>query len=383
MNSAQVYLDNNATTRCDPGVIKKMLPFFSENFGNPSNGLHRQGRFAGNAVEEAREQVANLIGATKKEIVFTSGATESNNLAIFGLVHAQKSESRKRIVTSAIEHKSVLNPSKKLLEIGFDVIFLPADQWGRIRLDAAEKAINEETLLVSIQAANNEIGTLQPIQEIANLAHKNGAVFHCDGAQALGKMEVDVHKFGIDLFSMSAHKVYGPKGIGALFINGGPRASPIEPILYGGGQEFGLRSGTLNVPGMVGFGEACRIAQQKLSEEISRVSNLRDHLEKRLLESIPDLKVNGQIDCRLPNTTSLTFPGIDADALILNLDSVMIGTGSACSSGTLEPSHVLEAIGLSREDAYSTVRISLGRFTDFELIGLAEREIVHVANLLR
>jgi cysteine desulfurase len=362
-NSA-VYLDYNATTPCDPRVVEKMLPFFSEVYGNPANGLHRQGRLAAAAVDEAREQVTKLIGARSHEIVFTSGATESDNLAILGVGRINRGGQRRRIVTSAVEHKAVLLACKRLEEEGFEVVFLPVDTEGRVQLDAAKQAIDQNTLLVSVQGANNEIGTIQPVAEIAELAHRNGALFHCDAAQAIGKIHVSIHEWDVDLLSMSAHKLYGPKGIGALFIRGGSSAFPVEPIWYGGGQENGLRSGTTNVPGVVGFGAACEICNAELLAEASRICSLREQLEIELLSHISSLRINGSKTERLPNTSSLTFPGIDADALILNAPQIMIGTGSACTSGAIEPSHVLTAMGISRLDASSTIRVSLGRFTD-------------------
>lgn len=360
-----IYLDYNATTPCDPRVVEKMLPFFSEWYGNPATGLHIQGRRAARAVDEAREHIAALIGGRPGEVVFTGGATESNNLAILGLGRANRHSGRIRIVTSAIEHKAVLLPCQQLHKEGYELIVLPVDSQGRVSSDEAEAAINDQTLLVSVQAANNEVGTLQPIATIAEIAHKHGAIIHCDAAQAAGKIPVDLaaEAWQADLLSISAHKLYGPKGIGALYVRNGPHAFPLTPLQYGGGQEHGLRSGTTNVPGIVGFGEACRICTVELEQEQARIAGLRDQFEQTLLASIPDLKINGHKASRLPNTSSLTFHGIDADALLLNLPGVMMGTGSACSSGTLEPSHVLLAMGLSRAEAGSTVRASLGRFT--------------------
>ena len=358
-----IYLDYNATTPCDPRVVEKMLPFFSEIYGNPANGLHKQGRLAAKAVDEAREQVAELIGARAHEIVFTSGATESDNLAILGVARIHSSEKRNRVVTSAVEHKAVLLASKKLKEEGYDVVFLPVDSDGRVLFEKAKDVINENTLLVSVQGANNEIGTIQPIAQIAELAHSYGAIVHCDAAQSVGKNPVSINEWDVDLLSMSAHKLYGPKGIGALFIRGGSNAFPLEPIWYGGGQENGLRSGTMNVPSIVGFGEACNLCGSDLSLESGRIQGMRDFMESELLSKIENLRINGLNATRIPNTSNLTFLGIDADALILNAPEIMIGTGSACTSGAIEPSHVLTAIGLSRDDANSTVRISLGRFT--------------------
>lgn len=363
LSSEGIYLDYNATTPCDPRVVEKMLPYFSEVYGNPANGLHRQGRLALKAIDDARERVAELIGARSYEIIFTSGATESNNLAILGIARINSKGKRKRIVTTSIEHKAVLLACKKLKEEDFDVVFLPVDSEGRVSYDMAQEVIDENTLLVSIQGANNEIGTIQPIAQLADLAHKNGALIHCDAAQAVGKISVNVDEWDVDLLSMSAHKLYGPKGVGALFIRGGANAVPLEPIWYGGGQENGLRSGTSNVSSIVGFGEASYICRNELSKEALNLKSLRTLLEKALLEFVPTLKVNGIGAERLPNTSSLTFAGVDADALILNATQIMIGTGSACTSGSVEPSHVLTAIGLSRDDSSSTIRISSGRFT--------------------
>jgi len=370
-----IYLDYNATTPCDPRVVEKMLPYFSQTYGNPSNGLHVQGRISAKAVDDAREQIANLINARSNEIVFTSGATESDNLAILGVAHMHQNGKRKRIVTCVVEHKAVLLPCKKLKENGFDVVFLSVDKNGRMSIDEARQAINDETLLVSMQSANNEVGTLQPIKELAEIAHQQGALFHCDGAQAVGKIPVDVDDLGIDLLSMSAHKLYGPKGVGALYVRGGSNSIPMKPIWYGGGQENGLRSGTTNVPGIVGFGEACSLAKLELKDDFARIQEMRDQIETQLASQIPSMLINGKGAERLPNTSSLTFPGVDADALILNAPEIMMGTGSACTSGAIEPSHVLTAMGVSRENASSTIRISLGRFNKKEDVQIAVESI--------
>ncbi len=363
-----IYLDYNATTPCDPRVVEKMFPFFGETYGNPSNGLHIQGRKSAKAVDDAREQVAGLINARSNEIVFTSGATESDNLAILGIARINQGGKRNRIVTCAVEHKAVLLPGKKLKENGFDVVFLPVDKYGRVSVEEARLAIDDKTLLVTIHGANNEVGTLQPIKELAEIAHEHGSLFHCDGAQAVGKIPINVIELGVDLLSISAHKLYGPKGVGALYIHGGSNAIPLEPIWYGGGQENGLRSGTTNVPGIVGFGEACSIVSAELKNEFPRLKDMRDQIESLLEIQIPSMVINGFGAERLPNTSSLTFPTVDGDALVLNAPEIMIGTGSACTSGAIEPSHVLTAMGVSREDASSTIRISLGRFTKKEMI---------------
>ncbi|MCZ7554726.1 MAG: cysteine desulfurase [Anaerolineales bacterium] len=368
MTQTDIYLDYNATTPCDPRVLEAMLPFFTEIYGNPANGLHKQGRLAAKHVEAARGSVAHLIGAHSGEIIFTAGATESNNLAILGIARKAANTRRKRIVTSAVEHKSVLAVIEKLESEGFEVIILPVDDRGRVQLGSVEQAVNDETLLASIQGANNEVGTIQPIQEIVEIAHQHGALVHCDAAQAVGKMPVHLDTWGVDLASFSAHKLYGPKGIGALYIRGGPKSVPIEPILIGGGQERGLRPGTLNVPAIVGFGEACRICSLQVAEESERLASLRDYFERRLQDEASGIRINGDTTHRLPNTSSVTFPEVDADALLLNVPSLMLGTGSACTSGAIAPSHVLEAMRLSREDAFRTVRASIGRFTSAEQI---------------
>ena len=280
-------------------------------------------------------------------------------------------------MTSAIEHKAILGPCKKLTDAGFEIVFLPVDSLGHVSVEAAKAAINEHTLLVSIQAANNEIGTIQPVAEIAEFAHQNGAFVHCDAAQGVGKIPVNVYELGVDLLSISAHKLYGPKGVGALYIRGGIKGVPIEPLFFGGGQEHDIRSGTSNVPGIVGFGEACRISKDMLQDESGQIKELRDHFEGQLLENIDSLRINAYQADRLPNTSSLTFHGIDADALLLNMPELMLGTGSACTSGAIEPSHVLQAIGLSREDAYSTIRVCFGRFTTKDEIEIAVKIITY------
>lgn len=362
-----IYLDCNATTPCDPRVVQAMLPYFGEVFANPANGLHPLGRQASRAVEAARERVAALIGADAGEIVFTSGATESNHLAILGAA-AYAPATRRKVITCAVEHKAVLLPFKRLADQGFEVVILPVDENGCVSLAELDRCLDTRTLLVSIQTANNEIGALQPIGEIAMRARRVGALCHTDAAQAVGRIPCDVRSWDVDLLSMSAHKLYGPKGIGALYVRGGARALPLRPLLEGGGQERGLRAGTLNVPAIVGFGEACRIAHESLLVELARIQSLRDRFECALLDHLPGLRINARGALRLPNTSSLTIPGIDADALLLNLPEVMMGVGAACASGAIEPSHVLLAIGHSRDEANSTIRAGMGRFnTELEI----------------
>ena len=359
-----IYLDHHATTPCDPRVVEAMLPFFTELHANPSSA-HPAGVRAKAAVEHAREQVASLIGAYPAEIVFTSGATESDNLAILGVAQALGSRTgRWRLITTRLEHKAVLEPFRRLEQEGFDVQYLPVHASGRVMLEAAAETITEETLLVSVQAANNEIGTIQPIAELAALARERGAIFHCDAAQAVGKIPLDVDALDVDLLSLSAHKLYGPKGVGALYIRGGVRSLPLSPLWVGGGQEHGLRSGTLNVPGIVGLGAACALCEEEMLEESLHLTGLRDGLEAALMERIPGLRRNGDLNNRLPFSSSLTFPEVDAETLLVNVPELVLSTGSACTSGALEPSYVLEAIGLSREAAYRTLRVGLGRSTN-------------------
>ncbi len=351
-----------------------MLPFFSEVYANPASA-HGLGQQAADAVKVARANVASLIGAEPAEIIFTSGATESNNLAITGLARALAGRSsRRRIVTTKIEHKAVLDPCKQLERQGYELAFLPVDGAGRVVLGAAREVISEDTLLVSVHAANNEIGTLQPIAELAAIAHDAGAVFHTDAVQAVGKVPVDVNAWEVDMLSLSAHKLYGPKGIGALYLHGGARGLPLTPLLLGGGQEQGVRPGTLNVAGIVGLGKACEVCQQVLAEEAARVSHLRDKLEQRLLAALP-VRRNGDVNARLAGNSNLTFSGLDAQALLAHVPELALSTGSACTAGALSPSHVLQGIGMARADAASTVRIGLGRFT-------SEAEVDRAADLL-
>jgi cysteine desulfurase len=373
-----IYLDYHATTPCDPQVVQTMMPYFRENFGNPSSSLHQIGKKAAKVVEEARTQVAEVIGADSREIIFTGGATESNNFALLGIA-GNSAGKRNRIVTTAIEHKSVLWPCKELQKQGFEIVILPVDSDGRIDINIANEAITNNTLIVSVQAANNEIGTIQPIEQIATIAHEKGALIHCDAAQAIGKIPVDVETWDVDLLSMSAHKLYGPKGVGAVYMRGGPYTLPIKPLLFGGGQEHDLRSGTLNVPGIVGFGKACQLCTERLLDESLYIANLRDRLEEQILRTLPFISRNGALDCRLPGNCSLTFPAIDAEALIVNVPELAISTGSACTSGAPEPSHVLTALGMSRSAAYSTVRIGIGRFTSDDEINQAAILIANAA----
>lgn len=380
--SPHIYLDHHATTPCDPLVLEAMLPYFTSQFGNPSSA-HFAGSRTADAVQVAREQVASLVGAQPGEVIFTSGATEANNLAILGYARAARATTtRRRIVISSIEHKAVTNPAKQLAREGFEVVTLPVDQQGTVNLAAASKAITTDTLLVSIHAANGEIGTIQPIAELAQLAHAAGAAMHTDAAQAVGKIPVDMLAWGVDMLSISGHKLYGPQGIGVLIVRH-PRRTQLEPIGYGGGQERGWRAGTLNVPGIVGLGAACARCAELLPTEAPRLAALRDEFEVAILAAIPGAFQNGNRQQRLPHNTSITFPGLEADALLARLPQLALSTGSACDAGTVEPSPTLLALGLSRDDARATVRVGLGRFTTQQEVEQASIVLLQKAQLLR
>lgn len=355
----KVYLDYAATTPVAQEVLEAMMPFFSEKFGNASS-LHAYGQEARNALENARKKIASFINARPAEIIFTSGGTESNNLAIKGIAFANKDKG-KHIITSKIEHAAVLEPCKWLEKQGFKVTYVPVDPEGLVNPEDVEKAITEETILVSIMHANNEIGTIQPIQEIGKICKKHKVYFHTDAVQSFGKLEIDVKKMNIDLLSASAHKIYGPKGIGLLYVN---KDVKIQPIQHGGGHENGLRSGTENVAGIVGFAKAVELMQKLGKKEQEREKKLRDKIIDRLLE-IKGTRLNGSRENRLYNNINISFKGIEGEALLIRLDQkgFAVSTGSACSSKSLEPSHVLTALGLKPEEAHGSLRITLGRYT--------------------
>ena len=358
----RIYLDHNATTPVDPTVLDAMLPFFSVDFGNASS-IHTFGQRARSAVETAREQVAALLNARPQEIVFTSGGTESDNHAIFGVIHAgAAAATAKHVITSAIEHEAVLNTCQALEKQGVAVTYLPVNRDGLINLDDLRKALRPETVLITIMHANNELGTVQPLAEIGRVAAEVDVYFHTDAVQSVGKIPVDVKSLQLDLLSLSGHKLYAPKGIGALFIKGGAR---VRQFLYGGHHQRGFRPGTENVAGIVGLGKAAELARIALDLDAQRISTLRDRLEHSLLSRIPDSRANAANAPRTPNTSNITFPGIEGEALIIALDlkGLACSTGAACSSGAVEPSHVLTAIGLPASDARASIRFSLGRHT--------------------
>jgi cysteine desulfurase len=375
-----VYLDYQATTPTDPRALAAMLPYFTEHFGNPHSDSHVYGRAAEAAVETARGQVAALIGAEAREIVFTSGATESNNLAILGALHFRR-DTRRHLVTCVTEHKCVLETAHALEGEGFAVTLLPVDRRGLVDLAQLEAAITDDTALVSIMAANNEIGVIQPLAEIVARAHARGAWFHTDAAQAVGKIPLDVTAMGIDLMSISAHKLYGPKGIGALYVRRRPRVR-LVPLIHGGGQERGFRSGTLPTPLCVGFGEACAIAQAEMAAEGRRLEALRRRLLGALSRSA-GATLNGDLERRIPGNLSLVFPGCEAQALMAAAPEVAVSTGSACTSAAVEPSYVLRALGLDDEAAASSVRIGLGRFTTEAEVDFAAERLAAAAAQVR
>jgi len=357
----RVYLDYNATTPVEPEVLDAMLPYFSGEFGNASS-IHTFGQKARAAVETAREQVAALVGARPQEIFFTSGGTESDNHAVFGIAapSANSPKSRPHVITSFVEHEAVLNACQALERQGVDVTYLHVDQDGLIDLEDLRGAIRQETALVTIMHANNELGTVQPLEEIGRIAKDADVYFHTDAVQSAGKIPIDVHQFHLDLLSLSGHKLYAPKGIGALYVRGGTR---LKQLLYGGHHQRGMRPGTENVAGIVGLGKAAEIARQSLANDAKRLSTLRDQLEHGLLHRVPHSRINASRAPRTPNTANLVFPGVEGEALLIALDlkGLACSTGAACSSGAVEPSHVLTAIGLPAEEARASLRFSLGR----------------------
>jgi cysteine desulfurase len=372
MKRNKLYLDYAATTPVDPRVLKAMEPYFSEKFGNTMS-LHSFGQEAKTALEESREIVADLMGAKPSEVIFTSSATESNNLALKGVAFANRKKGN-HIIISSIEHSCIMESAKWLEEQGFEITRLKVDKYGLVDPEDVKKAIKKETILVSIMHANNEIGTIEPIEEIGKICKERGVYFHTDAAQSFGKIPINVNKMNIDLMTVSSHKMYGPKGAAALFVREGTK---IEPILHGGGHEMGLRSSTVNVAAIVGFAEACKICKKEMEKEAKRLTKLRDKLIKGVLEKIPGSHLNGHPTKRLPNNANFWFEGVEGESIVIQLDllGIAASTGSACSSEKLEPSHVLLAIGLKPEQAHGSLRLSLGRWTK-------EREIDYVLKVL-
>lgn len=376
-----IYLDNNATTPLDPRVLEAMLPYFTSKFGNAASRNHAFGWVAEEAVDYAREQVAKLIGCTEKEIIFTSGATEADNLAIKG-VFEMYADKGNHIITATTEHKAVLDTCKHLEKLGAKITYLNVKEDGLIDLQELEAAMTPETILVSIMYGNNEIGVVQPVKEISAIAHKHGALFMTDATQAVGKIPVDVNADGIDLMAFSAHKMYGPKGIGALYVRRkGPRVK-VTAQMDGGGHERGMRSGTLNVPGIVGLGKACELCRLEMDEEAKRLSVLRDKLESALTQ-LEESYVNGNVNHRLPHVANISFKYVEGEGLMMAMKDLAVSSGSACTSASLEPSYVLKALGLSDDLAHSSIRFGLGRFTTEEEVDYAVENTKKAVNHLR
>ncbi|MBV9399122.1 MAG: IscS subfamily cysteine desulfurase [Bryobacterales bacterium] len=377
-----IYMDNHATTPVDPRVLQAMMPYFTATFGNSASRNHSFGWEAEEAVEKARKQIASIIGATAKEIVFTSGATESNNLAIKGVAEMY-AEKGNHIITAATEHKAVLDTCKRLEKDGLRVTYLPVQQNGLVDLDQLRNAITDKTILITIMYANNEIGVLQPIAEIGKMARERGVLFHTDATQAVGKVPVDVNKNNIDILSISAHKMYGPKGVGALYVRRRNPRVQLTAQIDGGGHERGMRSGTLNVPGIAGLGAACELAQKEMPEESKRLAYLRDTLKDRLLAGLDEVYINGTMEHRLPNNLNISFAYVEGESLLMGINDVAVSSGSACTSATLEPSYVLKALGAGDDLAHSSIRFGLGRFNTEEEVDYVAAKVVDVVKKLR
>jgi cysteine desulfurase len=377
-----IYLDNHATTKVDPRVVEAMQPYLTENYGNASSKHHEFGWKAEAAVEDARRQIAHLIGAKSQEIIFTSCATESINLALKGITEANTSKGN-HIITAATEHEAVLDTCRRLEKYGFSVTYLPVDRTGLINPEDVKRAITGKSILVTVMMANNEIGTIAPIAEIGAICREAGVFFHTDATQAVGKIPVDVVALNVDLMSFSAHKMYGPKGLGALYVRTTTPKISISVQIDGGGHERGMRSGTLNVPAIVGFGKAAAVARAELISDMTRVSSLRNVLEEGILSQLDNAAVNGNADTRLPNNTNMMFRGVMADRLIMDMKDIAVSTGSACSSAFPEPSHVLRAVGLNDEDVLSSIRFGLGKYTTREEIGYTINRVVQTVKAIR
>ena len=380
--SKPIYFDNHATTPVDPRVLEAMIPYFTENFGNAASRNHAYGWVAEDAVEKGRKQIASLIGANSKEIVFTSGATESNNLAIKGVAEMY-AEKGNHIITAATEHKAVLDTCKHLEKKGCRITYLPLKGDGLVDLDMLRDAITDKTILISIMYANNEIGVIQPVKEIGKIAKERGVLFHSDAVQACGKIPVNVIEDGIDLLSITGHKLYGPKGVGALYVRRKNPRVQLTAQMDGGGHERGMRSGTLNVPGIVGLGAACEIAQREMPEESARLRALRDKLRAKLEASLEEVYINGTMEHRLPNNLNMSFAYVEGESLLMGINDIAVSSGSACTSATLEPSYVLKALGLGDDLAHTSIRFGLGRFNTEAEVDYVAQKMIDVVNKLR
>ena len=377
-----IYMDNNSTTRTDPRVVEAMIPFFTEKYGNSASRNHSYGWDAEEAVDSAREQVASIINASSKEIIFTSGATEANNLAIKGVASMYRKKGN-HFISTITEHKAVIDPLKRIERDGCKVTFLNVDKNGMISLEELENSITDETVLVSLMAGNNEIGTLHPLKEIGKICKAKGVLFHTDATQAIGKVPVDVDEMGIDLLSLSGHKMYGPKGIGALYVRRKDPRVRLDAMMDGGGHERGMRSGTLPVPMIVGLGMAAEIARKEMSAESQRLLHLRNRLHTGITSKLEDVYLNGHPELRLPGNLNLSFAFVEGEGLMMGIKDIAVSSGSACTSASLEPSYVLKALGLGDELAHSSIRFGLGRFTTEEEIDFVIQDVVRAVNHLR
>jgi cysteine desulfurase len=378
----QVYLDNHATTPMDPRVFEIMKPYFLEDFGNAASRNHSFGWKAEKAVEVARKQIANLINANEKEIIFTSGATESDNMAILGVAEMY-AEKGNHIITTNIEHKAILDSCKVAEKRNFKVTYIDVDKEGLVSVNAIKNAITDKTILISVMFANNEIGSINPVKEIGKLAKEKGILFHTDAVQAIGRIKVDVEDQNIDLLSISGHKLYGPKGVGALYVRRKNPRVKVSPLIHGGGHERGMRSGTLNVPGIVGLGAACEIASQEWAADYEKVKALRDRLEKKLFDSLDHIYLNGSKEHRLPNNLNVSFAYVEGESLMMGIKEIAVSSGSACTTASLEPSYVLKAIGVTEDLAHTSIRFGLGRFTTVEEIDYTAEQVIKTVTRLR
>ena len=377
-----IYMDNHATTPVDPRVLEAMLPYFTDKFGNAASRNHAFGWAGEEAIETARQQIASLIGATPKEIIFTSGATESDNLMIKGVAEMYR-EKGNHIITQAIEHKAVLDTCKRLEKDGYEVTYLAVQKDGRVDPEEVRKAITPKTILISIMYANNEIGVINPIAEIGKIAKEHGVFFAVDGVQAVGKIPVDVQKDNIDLLAITGHKIYGPKGVGALYVRRRNPRVQLAAIIDGGGHERGMRSGTLNVPGIVGLGKACEICHQEMAEEAEKMRALRDRLKAGLEAKLDEVFINGSLEHRLPNNLNMSFAYVEGESLLMGINDIAVSSGSACTSATLEPSYVLKALGVGEDLAHTSIRFGLGRFNTQEEVDYVIDKMVQVVTKLR
>jgi cysteine desulfurase len=377
-----IYMDNHATTPVDPRVLEAMLPYFTDKFGNAASRNHPFGWAAEEAVETARAQIAKLIGASPKEIIFTSGATESDNLAIKGVAEMYR-EKGNHIITAVTEHKAVLDTCKRLEKYGYRVTYLPVMKDGLIDLEDLKRSIDDKTILVTIMAANNEIGVLQPVEEIGKICRERGVIFHTDAVQMIGKVPFDVNKMNVDIASITGHKIYGPKGVGALYVRRKNPRVQLSAIIDGGGHERGMRSGTLNVPGIVGLGKACEICMNEMESEGKRLGALRDRLKDRIMSRLDETYVNGSQEHRLPHNLNISFAYVEGESLLMGINDVAVSSGSACTSATLEPSYVLKALGTGDDLAHSSIRFGLGRFNTEAEVDYVADKLVDVVTRLR